>query len=420
MKKKLIIFGLLICGTFLLSSIVTAFTTPLFTPVVITFGDSDEVEASSDAFAKVYPNVMRFQYKNIHDLRIANIISRSNSPLIIIGHGSDKGIFLNSNVEITWQFIGNWVNSLPTTKIFFIACNSSNAIKYINKQSFGFSGVVDGITASLYTAANMYSIENNMFAITNLLPSFLSRIESVINGDKILALTDKSESGYQIAAEKQYIWSGYTSCLPFIGCNTIKLTEENIFWLNLDSYFAGGLFALLSLGVGALYKILTDIVNKVPNPSWITTILMYFGNELAELITEGSGITQIGGVAITGGLMSFLVVLILAVCIIELGGEFLYNQGQRIRGDVKLGLGAEYVPVPVFWLKADNGADNYGDNGWTNLPFPIQGAVAVAVFGIPPYGPALSVLALASPWLMAGLFALMPEKQWGGINWIGS
>lgn len=420
MKKIHILIGLFITGTFLTSSLVPAFSSPLFTPIVVTFGNSKEVTEATSTFKSAYPNSIVFSSENLRDIRIANILTRSISPLIIIGHGSDTGLLSASGKEISWENLGIWINSLPTTNTFFIACNSENAKKFTNNPTFGFSGVVDGIVASLSVAAHLYQNNHDMLSVQHLIPQFMNRIASLFKGTPLLALTDKSESGYQIAAEKQYIYTGGWVCVPFTSlCTYVKYTEENIFWLNLDAAFAAPFSALIGLGIAGVTAVLKDLASDKPS-GWAAKTLLTLGTDVIETVTYGSSSSlSVGPVTVTAGTMGFVVALLLFVCLIEIAWVFFHSQTSRVRNDVKIGLGAEYMPVPLFYMKGDNGADNYGDDGWTNLPFPIQGAVAVAVFGIPPYGPALATLAIASPYLFSALFALFPEQHWMGSYWIG-
>jgi hypothetical protein len=65
---------------------------------------------------------------------------RSYAELILIGHGSEEGIFAPNGEILSWKNIGNWVNQFLNAKIYFLACNSNFVNGYINKPIRSFTG----------------------------------------------------------------------------------------------------------------------------------------------------------------------------------------------------------------------------------------------------------------------------------------
>lgn len=164
-----------------LSSVTTAFSTPSTSPVIITFGDSSEVQLSTQTLVKNLPTATVMKYSDINSLVSANILMRSSSPIILVGHGSKQGIIGPNGKIISWNKIGKWINSLPATKVFLLSCDSSYGIKYIKTKSLGFNGVIDGI-AEAYVVDAMISRSSSQSVFKVLLQDAISRVEKIYSG----------------------------------------------------------------------------------------------------------------------------------------------------------------------------------------------------------------------------------------------
>ena len=66
--KLVFLTGLFITGIMLGSTITQAFSTPLFRPVVVVFGDSSQVETTENTLVADYPQVLVINYQDIHSL----------------------------------------------------------------------------------------------------------------------------------------------------------------------------------------------------------------------------------------------------------------------------------------------------------------------------------------------------------------
>ena len=102
-----------------------------------------------------------------------------------MGHGSNYGILGPNGNMITWQDIGAWINTLPSTYVFFLSCDSNNSPKYIHIPGHGFSGTIDGVLGAISVAAMLQHANGNTEAVQQLVSQFVSRM--------ILLQTDKAK-----------------------------------------------------------------------------------------------------------------------------------------------------------------------------------------------------------------------------------
>ncbi len=176
------------------STIVSAFSMPLYQPVVIQFGNSDEVKATTNTFVKENPSAMVIRYSDIHDIFSILTLIRSHSDLVIIEHGSNNGILGPNGNIISWVNIGKWINTLPFTSVYFITCNSNEASKFVKVKSLGFSGPIDGILGALFVSEALQIANHNTFYQIQSL--FLDRVNELLNGQRSFPLDVLS--GYPI------------------------------------------------------------------------------------------------------------------------------------------------------------------------------------------------------------------------------
>ena len=163
-------------GIFITSVSAQAFSTPLYRPIIVVFGDSYEVETTVHTLVADYPYAIIINYQDTHSLLNVLTLIRSHSPLILVGHGSEYGILGPSGAMISWQDIGAWVNTLPNTYVFFLACNSNSATKFVHIPSYGFSGTIDGVLGAINIAANLQYASGNTKAVRQLLSQYVSRV----------------------------------------------------------------------------------------------------------------------------------------------------------------------------------------------------------------------------------------------------
>ena len=163
-------------GIFIMSVSAQAFSTPLYRPVVVVFGDSSQVETTVNTLVADYPQSTIINYQDTHSLFSVLTLMRSYSALILVGHGSDQGILGPNNAIISWHDIGAWVNTLPSTYVFFLACDSNGATKFVNTHSFGFSGTIDGVLGATGIAADLQRANGNAKVAQQLMTQFMARI----------------------------------------------------------------------------------------------------------------------------------------------------------------------------------------------------------------------------------------------------
>ena len=177
--KFMAIIGVVIGIVIVFSSITSAFSTPLFQPVIVVFGNSPEVQSAMNTLVEDYPNAKIISYTDIHSVGTALTLIRSYSPLILVGHGSQEGLLGPTGNIITWKNIGAWINTLPTSYVFFLACDSSSAAKYVNVHSIGFSGSIDSILGATAIAIALQRALGNTVAVNRLQSQFTNRMISL-------------------------------------------------------------------------------------------------------------------------------------------------------------------------------------------------------------------------------------------------
>jgi len=173
----------------LLSMFVIPFSAPLLAPVVITFDTSEEVQLATSTLQKTFNNIVVYSYEQaISDLFIMQKLMRSRAEIILIGHGTPEGIQLLQGTLLAWQNLATWVNSLPSSKVILLACNSATTTSYLLKQSLGFSNAVDGIIGALIASIELFIARNNLEAAEKTLNEIIIRIGQLIAGEKLLPL----------------------------------------------------------------------------------------------------------------------------------------------------------------------------------------------------------------------------------------
>ncbi|MHA1992540.1 MAG: hypothetical protein ACW981_02805 [Candidatus Hodarchaeales archaeon] len=165
-----------------------AISSPLFSPIIVSFDSSEEVIESVEALRKTLPSSQIFTYNDIGKFSNKWLMSRSFSPIILVGHGTEEGILLESGELLTWDELSKWVNMLPNTEVYFLTCNSDSATELTNKRSHGFNGEIDGILGA-YSIGNQIhlsngNIEKGREAENNLLYRFIE----IVKGKNVLYL----------------------------------------------------------------------------------------------------------------------------------------------------------------------------------------------------------------------------------------
>ena len=335
-KKDFVFF--IIITTFLVANFIPAFTIPLYQPLIVRFGDSNEVTQSVHTLVQNYPEAKVLDFKEIHSLIDVLTIMRSYSAIILVGHGSNNGILGPNGVILSWKEIGAWINSLPNSYVIILSCNSNIAKTFINKPFIGFSEDIDAISGGLIVAGLLKKLINH----EGLTTSFLKTANSFLDRNNALALNKakplflSTESGYTLAFKYQYYYQ--QAC--FIVC--VKYVEENILWINTEGWIA----TAIATGTSAILNHYSTLI----------------GGVLASY-TVGQDIL---GVALTASFWADVIFWVLLIIWVNI----IVNVGTRPLHDAKFGIGAQYVPVWMQYAKFD-------DNGfWVSYP---EGTVSAPV-----------------------------------------
>jgi hypothetical protein len=330
--------------------ITQAFSMPLFEPIAIIFDDSEEIKVTTKILIENSPSIKIIKYKDKNTIFNALILIRSYSEIILIGHGSEVGILTQNGEILSWKNIGDWVNTMPNSNIYFLACDSKIAENFVGKPGLGFDGGIDGISSALYISALLKLADGSNFLDIIEISQLLYQRSIDLENRKVNPVLLSTESGYSVAFKKQYF---YILGPCFFGWCP-KLTEENILWINFENWIANDIIAA------------------------VTTIGGYYADRIALRIVAVIGTPNVMGVVLTAGWWGALILAL----IIFIATSLYWNMGSRVRADAKIGIGAQYMPSPVTWYKLDNEPD------WVSFP----------------YNPT------ASTYLLAAAFALLPEN----------
>ena len=175
MRLYTLVLSIGLIGIFLGLGVTQAYSTPLFRPVVVVFGDSSQVRTTVNTLMVDYPSAIILKYQDIHSLFDTLTLIRSHAPLILVGHGSDYGILGPNGEMISWQDIGAWLNSLPSTYVFFLSCDSRNAPKYSHIPGYGFTGTIDGVFGDINVVAILQYANGNKQAEQQLVSQYISK-----------------------------------------------------------------------------------------------------------------------------------------------------------------------------------------------------------------------------------------------------
>jgi hypothetical protein len=163
---------------------------PLFEPVVVSFDDSTEVQASKATLLQDHSRIQTLSFSESDNFLNSMNLRRTFAEVVLIGHGTEEGI-LNSDGELVqWEKVIEWINEHPFTKVYFLACNSDGATELLgNKDSFGFNNQIDGITGAIIISSIMSIDRNDLVAIEgNLEELQVRRDEMIQNPDSIMFL----------------------------------------------------------------------------------------------------------------------------------------------------------------------------------------------------------------------------------------
>ncbi len=135
-------------------------------------------------YCSLYPDAIVIKYDDIGSLFNILRLDRSYSQIILIGHGSDQGILSAKQGIIPWKNIADWINTLPSTQVYFLSCDSLAVTKLVNKPSVGFQGVIDGPLAAYAIAIKDNQYHHVNLNTNNAILQFVTRYDALLNGAK--------------------------------------------------------------------------------------------------------------------------------------------------------------------------------------------------------------------------------------------
>ncbi|RMG35690.1 MAG: hypothetical protein D6732_09110 [Methanobacteriota archaeon] len=286
-------------------------------PLVVQFGDSIEEQA---AIAELKSNFPRAQVVGFSEYD--RIVSFKGS-VIYVGHSSNEGIQFNGKT-VSWDVLAEIIRTSKSDSHYILGCESSKIAELTQgtgKRVFSFGQKVDAIFGA-------YFVSFLIFRSRQILSDMFLRIHALlydISSALFLSVPEYSgtESGYQIGIKRESLQNKY--CI-WGKCAYTYL--ENIVWFNLAPWLLN-LIKDISLFTSGIY-------------------FSYMVNALSAM----------SGISLFLSSTLVLAMIVALVLIID------WHAGQRKKGDLKLGMGIQVVPTPMFKAWIDNNEpEKEGDNG---------------------------------------------------------
>ena len=404
-------------GIFSLMTVAQAFSFPITQPVIVTFGNSLEVQTATATLKDYLNDAITIDFNDIHSFSSALVFMRAHSQLIIVGHGSDQGIQTGNGDILSWKSLAAWINELPSTKVDFVACNSSTAVKYINKPSFGFTGTIDAKLGAYWIALND-SPKQAVFI--GLIQNILGRIQEILSTKISLSLG--TASGYALATKFNYWSSGTWHCI--LGwCTFIKDVEENIWWVDISQFDASIIVNYIARnGAQALFTYAVTFWSTGEGVTSDLTLIFLTLATIGQQLYNDVG-SSVNGVSLSALFYALMMLLIIVVTIVALWTVFSNNGAQRTANgysDYLIGIGAQYLILPSWNIVADGSGSGSG-SGVKNTAFPMNWALAaLAASASGPIGVAVAAFLGLMPELAAAIFLVIANAlSLIGVTWLG-
>ena len=408
MRKKNFLLFLLVGMIFSMMTIAQAFSFPITEPIILTFGNSPQVESATSTLENSIGNAIVIKYKDLNTIVNANIFMRAHSELIIVGHGNKLGIIQDNGSILSWKSLSQWINGIPFTKVDFLSCDSISATKLINVQSIGFIGSIDSQLGAYWIAITDL-VNTNKF--TEIFQEFITRSYQLLSKQADPSLLGGLVSGMRFFATR-FGYDTYVSSCVFGFC---VVNSENIMWVDAYQPYVDAIRdAAIVFGGGYVLNSFVTFLkgNSVGTLDAEFTALANYAYNIWSNIG-----TDIAGYGIPIEFYEFTALIIFVVCAIEFAGMFAQNQQQRSASgydDYLMGLGAVYLPIPNINLLADGA--NYGIQ---RASFPMSYALGLLAFAGPLGALAAAVLVL-SPIIIATIFSTIATiMSWCGWKWLG-
>lgn len=211
--------------------IIQAQTSPILTPVVVMFGGSHAVSYTTNKLLELNPSAIKLDYKRFSNSLIKY---RIMGDLIIVGHGSPNGLYVDKKV-VSWKELGSLLKDTTAPRIYIASCYSSEITRYIdikNRFVYTFVGLVDVDEASYLISSMVYRIRGNMEKANKIIWKLMEiMIGKILYPWKYYLETlaiDPGQGGggaYYVRGIWWVYWKDYQS-----GPIHVKYTHPNTYW----------------------------------------------------------------------------------------------------------------------------------------------------------------------------------------------
>lgn len=168
-QKTVIIFlSLLLCTTVVYIPSTMALSKSINAPLIISLGDSPEVNYTIEKITKFIPEARILQIQNLNELETT--LQKTNKIIIYVGHGRETGLS-TANSLISWKNIEKLIDNSPSNNHLIASCYS-DGVKADGKTVLGFSGPVDVDQAAMHIVAYYFGVNGRISEIPSVIEYF--------------------------------------------------------------------------------------------------------------------------------------------------------------------------------------------------------------------------------------------------------
>ncbi len=241
-------------------------------PLIVTFGDSPAEIQAVERLTMNFPNSLVIDFSNARDL-----ILTTNSPIIYVGHSSEKGI-QRFNTIISWTKLGELISNSNSLNHYILGCNSKTIQKMVtNKHVVAFGFEIDALLGADLISYVIYKNNKSIKNLNQILQNILNRIDYLQkNPSSFLPLRFGGEETYTMGIIALTIFIALWPCTSA----TVAISA---------GAFAYGLLSV----PGALYTLLSTLVayinGKSVNLAGVLNDLWAIIDAMADVIAGAIG-----------------------------------------------------------------------------------------------------------------------------------
>jgi len=140
-------------------TLIPALTSPITSPVIVVLSGDEPIIYTANKISELLQKAIIVKKNNIFENLI---LMRAVGEVIYVGHGTQQGIKIRSNV-VSWEKFAKEIHHVPSKTIYVAACYSENLAKIEKtKMVFGFKGLVDVDEAAYLTTATMAATKGDV------------------------------------------------------------------------------------------------------------------------------------------------------------------------------------------------------------------------------------------------------------------